>query len=210
MQLKNEFLVAAGAAQTWALLTDLERIAPCMPGASLGGREGADYLGNVKVKVGPISAHFHGTARFVEQDDAAYRATIQASGKDPKGQAHATALIQARLEPESATSTRVFVDTDLDITGRMAQFGRGAIADVSNRLIKQFTENLSNEIQRESGVPAQAGAAVPAAQAPAPASDLNLLAVIGPTVAKQAAPVLVGVLIGLLLGRSLGRGRRSR
>ena len=81
MQLKNEFLVAAGAAQTWALLTDLERIAPCMPGASLGGREGADYLGNVKVKVGPISAHFHGTARFVEQDDAAYRATIQASGK---------------------------------------------------------------------------------------------------------------------------------
>jgi hypothetical protein len=208
VELKNEFVVAAGVAETWALLTDLERIAPCMPGATLQGREGTDFRGEVKVKVGPISAHFHGVASFVEQDDAGYRATIKASGKDQKGQATATALIHARLEEESSTSTKVFVDTDLDITGRMAQFGRGAIADVSSRLIKQFTDNLSAEIRR--GVGEAEPLTASAANRGTRENELDLLAAVAPTLVKQAAPLLIGLVVGLLAGRALARVRCSR
>ena len=213
MQLKNEFVVAAGVDETWDLLTDLDRIAPCMPGAGLDGRDGEDYLGSVKIKVGPISAHFRGAARFVEQDDANHSATISASGKDPKGQATASATIRAWLKSESATSTRVFVDTDLDITGRMAQFGRGAIADVSNRLIGQFTDNLSREItagQRAvGGAPQGTAASGTHAAAAAPVSnDLNALPLLGPTVAKAAVGPLLGLLIGILLGRRMSKGSK--
>ena len=210
MQLKNEFTVAAGIDETWKLLTDLERIMPCMPGASLDGREGEDYLGNVKIKVGPIAAHFRGAARFVEQDEAGHKATISASGKDPKGQATASATIRAWLESESSTCTRVFVDTELDITGRMAQFGRGAIADVSNRLIGQFTDNLRREISTgqmghvASAAPQDAGPSrAHTAPATAESNGLNALALIGPTVAKAASGPLLGLLIGFLIGRRM-------
>jgi carbon monoxide dehydrogenase subunit G len=232
MLLNNEFVVAAPADQAWTLLTDLERVAPCLPGASLEGREGDAYVGSVKIKVGPISAHFRGTARFVEQDDAAHAATISAAGKDPRGQAAANATIRARLQPEGPASTRVIVDTDLDISGRMAQFGRGAIADVSVRLMNQFAANLSAQI---GGAPAHTGngAAVPAVgttapgtaqaavpappaatpqyTAPAPSSDagLDALSLIGPVVVKRFGPGLVAVLAGALLGWTL-RGRRDR
>lgn len=158
MQLKNQFEIDADLDQTWNLLTDLERIMPCMPGAALDGIEGDNYLGNVKIKVGPIGAHFRGTARFVQKDDAAYRAVISASGKDPKGQAAANAQLHAWLEPISPTRTRVLIDTDLDISGRMAQFGRGAIADVSNRLIGQFVGNISGLLTQPAGAPGGAPA----------------------------------------------------
>lgn len=207
MKLNNEFVVSADTEKTWRLLTDLERVAPCMPGAALEGREGEDYVGTVKVKVGPIGAQFRGKARFLEQDAANHKATIEMNGKDVKGQAAVKATLRAWLEPEGAGQTRVFVDTDLDISGRMAQFGRGAIADVSNRLIGQFTENLSRELD----TPRQqaAGAPAPAAAAAEPAStDLNLIAVLGPTIAKQAVGPLVGLLIGILIGRGLRRQPR--
>ena len=212
MQLNNEFLVAASAEETWKLLTDLERVAPCMPGATLDGRDGDNFLGNVKIKVGPIAAQFRGTAYFVEQDDRQHKATISMSGKDAKGQATASATIRARLEPESSSSTRVFVDTDLDITGRMAQFGRGAIADVSNRLIGQFTDNLSSQLVGAGGpVGASAAGSDPGAApnaVPTASTDLNILAVMGPTLVKAAAGPALGFLLGFLVARAFpGRAR---
>lgn len=216
MLLTNDFVVNATVEDTWRILTDLDRIAPCMPGASLDGRDGEYYLGNVKIKVGPISARFHGRARFVEQDVQARRATIEATGKDPKGQASANATIQARLESEGVHRTRVVVDTELDITGRMAQFGRGAIADVSGRLIGQFTDNLSRQMLEGQGVqppatgvaaaaPSFGGSAAPAAEP----AGLDMMSAIGPVIARRAAGPLMGLVVGFLLGRYVGR-RSSR
>jgi carbon monoxide dehydrogenase subunit G len=223
--LNNDFVVDVPADTAWTLLTDLERVATCLPGASLDGRDGEAYVGGVTVKVGPISASFRGTARFVEQDDAAHAATISAAGKDPKGQAAANATIRARLEPEGPGRTRVLVDTDLDISGRMAQFGRGAIADVSARLMRQFAENLSTQIAAGSLAPAgPAGPAAPAspsvtssavapasawpAPAPAPAG-LDALSLIGPVVLKRVGPGAAALAAGVALGWAL-RGRRER
>lgn len=209
MLLSNEFTVVADINQTWALLTDLEKIAPCMPGAKLTGRDGDDFHGQVKIKVGPIGAAFEGTARFVEKDDATYRAVIQAGGKDAKGAASANATIRARLE-DLGGSTRVLVETDLDITGRMAQFGRGAIADVSNRLIGQFTDNLSRELLGGSGS-AAAGPGVGATSSLGgsaeedQSNDLNIFELIGPGLVKEyGKPALIFVL-GFILGRLLSR-----
>lgn len=223
MQLSNEFVVEASAGETWSLLTDLERVAPCMPGAAVTGREGDQYLGTVKIKVGPIGANFSGTAQFLEQDHDAHTATIAMAGKDAKGAASASATIRARLEPLGPMSTRVYVDTDLDITGRMAQFGRGAIADVSNRLIGQFTENLSAQIMGGMNgathtAPGSVATADPVATtrvtAPrevttsSPASDLNVLGMIGPTIVKQAAGPLLGFVLGFLVARAFPRRQR--
>lgn len=220
MQLNNEFTVATGVEETWRLLTDLERVAPCMPGATMNGRDGEDYLGTVKIKVGPIGANFAGKARFLAQDDNAKTATISMAGKDAKGSAAANATIQARLESLGPASTRVVVDTDLDITGRMAQFGRGAIADVSNRLMTQFTENLSREIL---GVPAGQPSVAPAAQvgaqpsamplasaasASASGGDLDLVSLIGPAILQKAGPPLLGFIIGYLVARAFPGRRR--
>lgn len=224
MQLKNEFVVAAGVEETWELLTDLDRIVPCMPGAALTGRDGQNHLGTVKVKVGPISAHFRGVVRFVEQDDANHKATISARGKDPKGQATAAATIRAWLQSETATSTRVFVETDLDITGRMAQFGRSAIADVSNRLIGQFTDNLSREVlggsepsttfppaddaQASTSTPFAAATAAPSG-APATDASLDVMSVLVPMVKERHGKTIVGALVGLAFGWLLW-GRKTK
>jgi carbon monoxide dehydrogenase subunit G len=226
MQLSNEFVVDASADETWALLTDLERVAPCMPGAAMTGRDGDRYLGTVKIKVGPIGAHFAGTAQFLEQDHAAHTATISMAGKDAKGAAAANATIRARLEPLGPTSTRVFVDTDLDISGRMAQFGRGAIADVSNRLIGQFTTNLSAEIMGGgSSVAAPAGAvtaaagpgaitasaATPRSAAAQPvSSDLNVMELIGPGLLKEIGRPVLFFVLGYLVARAYPRKRGQR
>ena len=230
MQLNNDFLVDVPADTAWALLTDLERVAPCLPGASLEGRDGDAYVGGVKIKVGPIAANFHGTARFVQQDDATHSATIAAAGKDPKGQAAANATIRARLEPEGPSRTRVVVDTELDISGRMAQFGRGAIADVSARLMRQFADNLGVLIAQEDTA-APAAAVAPAVAAPAPAAaqapvsarapvsapvfapaesgGLDALSLIGPVVLKRVGPGAAALAVGLAGGWAL-RGRRDR
>lgn len=215
MQLNNEFVVEAGTDETWTLLTDLERIAPCMPGASLTGREGEDYLGTVKIKVGPIGATFSGRARFVEQDAAAHQATIAMSGKDTKGAASASATIRARLEPVNSSATRVYVDTDLDITGRMAQFGRGAIADVSNRIFTQFTRNLEGLVAARPAAAAPVSALAPTAEPsvvrpiggqvqPAAAGDLNLLDLM-PTAVRQILAPLGMIALGWLIARAFPR-----
>ncbi len=146
MELSNEFTVNADIDTTWATLTDVEKIAPCMPGAQLTEIEGDTYRGTVAVKVGPITAKFKGEANFVEQDVEAHKAVLKAAGRDTGGKGNASALITAQLTPVSETSTHVLVTTDLTITGKVAQFGRGALADVSTKLIGQFVEQLETTV----------------------------------------------------------------
>jgi carbon monoxide dehydrogenase subunit G len=163
MELKNDFTVNAPIDKAWETLTDVERIAPCLPGAQLEEVEGDVYRGVVKVKVGPITAQFKGQATFVERDESGHRAVLKAEGRDTGGKGNASALITAQLESVSAESTKVNVDTDLTITGKVAQFGRGALADVSDKLLKQFVSNLETKVLAgvdggEDGTPTPASA----------------------------------------------------
>ena len=145
MELNNEFEVDAPVGQVWAVLTDVERIAPCLPGAQLQEIEGDEFRGIVKIKVGPITAQYKGAASFVERDDASYRAVLRAEGRDTRGAGNAAADITAQLE-ETEGGTKVAVATDLKVTGTVAQFGRGVMADVSRKLMSQFADNLSGLI----------------------------------------------------------------
>jgi carbon monoxide dehydrogenase subunit G len=141
VKITNEFTVHTSIDQAWAVLTDLAGIAPCLPGAQLTGVDGDVYRGKVKVKVGPVISEFAGTARFVERDDAGHRAVIDAKGRDPRSAGNAAALITAELRPEG-DATVVTVDTDLKISGKLAQFGSGMISEVSGKLLGQFVESL--------------------------------------------------------------------
>jgi uncharacterized protein len=145
VELTNEFRVGVPVEQAWHVLTDVERIAPCMPGAQLQEIEGDEYRGVVKVKVGPITAQYKGAARFVEQDEAAHRAVLRAEGRETRGQGNANATITAQLEPDG-DGTKISVTTDLTITGRVAQFGRGVLADVSAKLLGQFADCLESKL----------------------------------------------------------------
>jgi carbon monoxide dehydrogenase subunit G len=141
MELVNDFSVSVPIDEAWKTLTDLERIAPCMPGAQLQEIEGDQYRGVVKIKVGPILAQFKGQASFVERDAEAHRAVLKAEGRDTGGKGNANAVITAQLTPEG-DGTKVSVSTDLTITGKVAQFGRGALADVSEKILRQFVQQL--------------------------------------------------------------------
>ncbi|GGN23931.1 carbon monoxide dehydrogenase subunit G [Actinoplanes campanulatus] len=165
MKITNEFTVRIPVDRAWQVLTDLEGIAPCMPGARLTGVEGDVYQGKVKVKVGPVISEFSGTARFVERDDTAYRAVIDAKGRDARSAGNAAAVVSASLSPEGEDGTRVSVDTDLKISGKLAQFGSGMIKEVSSKLLAQFVANL------EAKLAAEEPAASPAAEAPEPAAS---------------------------------------
>ena len=143
MDLNHEFTVSVPVDEAWNILTDVERIAPCLPGAELQEVESDTYRGVVKVKVGPIQAQFKGQASFVERDDTAHRAVLKGEGRDTGGKGNASALITAELTANGADSTLVKVNTDLTITGKVAQFGRGAMADVSDKLLGQFVTNLN-------------------------------------------------------------------
>lgn len=145
MELTNEFRVGVPVERAWSTLTDVRLIAPCMPGAELREVEGDEYRGVVKVKVGPITAEYRGKATFLEKDEAAHKAVLRAEGRETRGQGNAAATITADLTPES-DATQVKVVTDLQITGRVAQFGRGVLADVSSKLLGQFVECLESTV----------------------------------------------------------------
>ena len=147
----NEFTVNRPIDEAWKILTDVERIAPCLPGAELQEVEGETYRGVVKVKLGAISSQFKGEANFIDRDDPNHTATIKGVGRDTGGRGNASAEITAKAESLSPTSTRVVVTTDLHITGKVAQFGRGIMADVSGKLMGQFANNL-NEMLDEQGL----------------------------------------------------------
>ena len=177
MQLENSFTVPVPIDEAWRVLLDIERIAPCMPGAALDSVTGDDFTGRVKVKLGPINLTYQGKASFVEKDEAAHRAVIDGRGKDQRGNGTAAALITAQLKAEGDT-TRVEVLTDLNITGRPAQFGRGVMTDVGNKLLGQFADKLAAQL-------ASGDEGATAAAAPAPAEKA--------TPAKKAAATAAGV-----------------
>ena len=179
-QLINEFTVNRPIEEAWPLITDLELIAPCLPGAELQEVEGDTYRGVVKVKLGAISSQFKGEAHFVERDDTAYRAVIKGAGRDTGGRGNASAEITAQAESLSPTSTRVAVTTDLHITGKVAQFGRGIMGDVSSKLMAQFADNLNTMVD-EQGL---AASTTSAASEGAPSDDA---ATSEPSTAEAAA-----------------------
>jgi carbon monoxide dehydrogenase subunit G len=145
VQLENSFTVPVPIDEAWRVLLDIERIAPCMPGAALDTVDGDDFTGRVKVKLGPINLTYQGKASFVEKDEAAHKAVIDARGKDQRGNGTAAAVVTATLAAEGAI-TRVDVLTDLNITGRPAQFGRGVMTDVGNKLLGQFADKLAAQL----------------------------------------------------------------
>ncbi|MFM8863201.1 MAG: SRPBCC family protein [Acidimicrobiia bacterium] len=181
MELINEFDVSVPVDTAWNVLTDVERIAPCLPGAQLQEIEGDEYRGVVKVKVGPIQAQYKGKATFVERDDSAHRAVLEATGRDTRGQGNASATITAQLEP-SGEGTHVTVTTDLTVTGKVAQFGRGVMADVSAKLLSQFVDNLEQTVLSDAP-PTPA----PVAEPTAPDSEPTAPAASQPTAAEPAA-----------------------
>jgi carbon monoxide dehydrogenase subunit G len=190
MDLNHSFSVNVPVDDAWRILTDVERIAPCLPGAKLEDINGDTYSGFVKVKVGPIQAQFKGQASFVERDDAAHKAVLKGEGRDTTGKGNASALITAQLTAESPTSTKVTVDTDLNITGKVAQFGRGAMADISNKLLDQFVENLNQLIAASNSNGGEEQSSAPAPSSSDDVEALDLLSVSSGAILKRALPVV--------------------
>lgn len=170
MELTNTFTVTTPVDEMWPVLCDIERIAPCMPGAQLTEVEGDEYRGVVKIKVGPINAAFKGTATMVERDDDAHRAVLKARGKDTGGRGNADATITATAAATPDGGTSVTITTDLSITGKVAQFGRSAMADISTKLLGQFVDCLETRVLSGGPDPDAAPATDTATPAPAPAS----------------------------------------
>jgi carbon monoxide dehydrogenase subunit G len=150
MEITDSFRVSTPIDATWKVMLDIEGIAPCLPGAQLQEVEGDEYRGVVKVKVGPITAQYKGAARLTEVDESSHRIVIDASGRDTRGQGNAKATIVVTMEAEGA-GTKVDVATDLSITGKVAQFGRGVLADVSSKLMGQFVENIERDVLTTAG-----------------------------------------------------------
>jgi len=224
MEIVNSFKVPVGIDQAFELLTDLERIAPCLPGATLTGVEGEEYRGKVRVKVGPITVTYQGVATFVSKDASTHTAVLKAEGREVRGQGNASALVTAELA-EGADGTDVTVRVDLTIAGRVAQFGRGVLGEVSEKLMGQFAENLEAMIREgeQGGEPSEATATSQTASTstngvsrPGPADateeeqrggrDLNAVKLLAKPVAKRLAPLVAfGVVVAILVRR---RGRR--
>ena len=207
MELTHEFTVPIGIDRAWAVLTDVEGIAPCMPGAELREVEGNEYRGIVKVKVGPITAQYQGKATITEQDAAAHRIVVKAEGRETRGQGNASANVTATLESDG-DGTKVGVKTDLNVTGKVAQFGRGVMADVSTKLLNQFVDCLKERVLKDSGPePAANPSPEPtAAEGPrkiesAPAEPVDLLGAAGAPVLKRVAPVVVAGVIAFVVWR---------
>jgi carbon monoxide dehydrogenase subunit G len=226
MELKNDFHVSVPIDVAWAVLTDLERIAPCMPGAELQEVEGEEYRGVVKVKVGPISAQYKGSARFVEKDDKQHRAVLLAEGRDTRGQGNASATVTALAVPDD-DGTTISIATDLTITGKVAQFGRSVMGDVSAKMLTEFAERLEADVLSQSSrseptepatdspVTSEATPEVPdlptVRKIPsAPVEPIDLLGTAGPSVVKRVAPLAAVLGLVLLLWRRRRRQRTSR
>jgi len=219
MQLEHQFTVPVPRDQAWDVLMNVEQIAPCMPGATLDSVDGDEFAGRVKVKVGPIQVTYAGKARFEVADKEAGRAVIWASGRESRGSGTAQATIHTQLHADG-DSTRVEVVTDLDITGRPAQFGRGVMVEVGNKILGQFTDCLEAQIQAgkaEAAAPAEGAPGEAAAEAGAPklaavppprpsAEAIDLLETAGAPVLKRVLP-LIGALLALFVVWRLVRRR---
>jgi len=210
MKIENEFRVEAPLEEAWSILTDIPAIAPCMPGAKLTAVDGDTYSGTIKIKVGPVTAQYAGTASFVSKDDVTHRAELSAKGRDSRGSGNAEAMIVAQLVADG-DATLVTIDTDLRISGKVAQFGRGVMVDVSKKLIGQFVDCLETKLRTDRGEGAVGAAPQPVETGDvAGASDgadtieaLDLMEIAGGAMLKRAAPLLAAVLVILLIRRAM-------
>jgi carbon monoxide dehydrogenase subunit G len=198
LELEHSFTVPADIDTAWNTLLDVERIAMCMPGATLLNVEGDTFNGQVKIKLGPITMVFGGAASFVEKDLANHRLVINASGSETKGTSTAQAIVTTQLIAEGPNLTRVDVNTDLAITGKPAQFGRGVMSDVAGRIIGQFADNLegviaTGSVDNSSG---QDSGSQPQISTPAPVADaIDIMQMGGSAVAKKLILVALVILV---------------
>jgi uncharacterized protein len=209
MKLENDFRVDVPVEEAWRVLLDVERIAPCMPGAQLQEIDGDEYRGIVKVKVGPITAQYKGVARITETDETNRRVVIRAEGRDTRGQGNASATVTASLQPDGE-GTRVRIDSDVTITGKVSQFGRGVIADVSGKLLDQFVACLERDVLSGSGdasqsppAPNEGAASSGARTVDSPdAAPVDLLRTASAPVLKRLVPVaaaVIAIVVGVVL-----------
>jgi len=226
MDLQNSFVVPADIDTAWRALQDVEGLAPCMPGATLDSHDGDDFTGNVKVKLGPVSQVYGGKASFVSKDEATYTMVIEGSGKETRGAGTAQGKVKATLVAETPERTRVDVVTELSITGKAAQFGRGVMQDVASRIIDQFANNLATLITASAAVESAAGAeaaqaaaggaatatatatAAPARPALVHEDSIDLLGTAGAPVLKRAIPIAIGVVV--VVGVVIWLARRGK
>jgi carbon monoxide dehydrogenase subunit G len=239
VKIEDSFRVEVPVEEAWKVLLDLERIAPCLPGAQLTEVEGDEYRGTVKIKVGPITAQYKGVAKIEQADEANRKVVLQAEGRDTRGQGNASATVVATLVPDG-DGTTVNIDTDLNITGKVAQFGRGVMADVSSKLLGQFADNLKKDVLSGSETPTEPSAApsatadggdkkagtasaVDAGFASTGESDagprkieskeaepIDLMDAAGGSVGKRLAPIVGGVVVLLVVRSVLKRRKRHR
>ncbi|MCI2420809.1 SRPBCC family protein [Saccharopolyspora sp. K220] len=204
MRLTNEVVLPAAPETVFALINDVSRVAPCMPGATLEGRTGDDsYRGRVRVKVGPISAAYQGVVRFLEVDEPGNRLVLDAKGSDQHGSGNAEAKVEVRVRPHDDGSV-LALDTDLVIRGKVAQFGRGALATVSQQLMEQFARNIS-ELLAEPVVSGNGRQDDHNHSRP----ELDGLSLVAVPVLKKIAPVAAALAVGIVAGRLLGARRRD-
>jgi hypothetical protein len=211
MKIINEFSISASAKEAWDVLADLEQVVPLMPGAQLVGRDGEDVAGRVKVKVGPVTTEFSGKAHFVELDEEHHRAVIAARGKETRGSGNAAATVSVQLHPKG-DRTRVTVDTDLKIVGKLAQLGSGMLQQVSEKLLGEFVESLEAKLAGP-----ESAATVPVTESertrphiaetePAP---IDLLELAGASALRKYVPALVVLALLVLLSAVLRRRHRG-
>lgn len=195
MKIENEFKVGLPIDRTWAVLTDLEGVASCLPGAQLTGSEGDTYMGKVKIKVGPVTSEYAGTATFEEKDEAAYHAVISTKGRDARGAGSVSAMITAQLRSEG-DQTVVSLDTDLKITGKVAQFGNSMIVEVSEKLLAQFVANLEEKLalQQSPGFAAEPGRSETPSEVPSNEA-IDLMQLARGSMAKRLVPAAIIVVV---------------
>src|ERR1700761_1840067 len=188
MELEHSFSVPVPAERAWDVLLDVERVAPCMPGATLDSVEGDSIAGRIKVKVGPITMTYAGTAKFTERDREAGVVTLEASGKETRGAGTASATVRSELHGEG-DQTEVTVHTSLNVTGRPAQFGRGVMADVSAKLIGVFAQNLADMLAAGN---VSAPAAAPQPAEPEPVAHARATTHAEPAASAPVTPASTG------------------
>jgi uncharacterized protein len=233
MKIQNEIEISAPPDELFDLLSDPERVAPCMPGASLEGKDDDSYEGTVKLKVGPITASYQGTLHFVELDRENRRAVMRASGQETSGQGNAEATITASVSGSDSQSV-LSMETDMEVRGKAAQFGRGALGNVSQKILQQFARNLESQVlsgkeREEEPVEESATAGGAEADGTAPNRDagaarqtagpvaapggedsLDVFSVVGGPMLRQAAPAVVGLVLGLLIGNFVASRKTLR
>jgi carbon monoxide dehydrogenase subunit G len=234
LKIQNEIEIAAPPDELFDVLADPERVAPLFPGATLEATEDDDtYAGAVKLKIGPITASYQGTLRFVELDHENHRAVMEASGQETNGQGNAQATVTASVSGSNAQSV-LKLDTDLEVRGKAAQFGRGALGNVSQRILDQFARNLESQVlssgeqEKDAGEQGQkppseenasttraeaskeSASARPTAAAPAGEESLDVLSVVGLPMLRRAAPAVAGLALGLLIGNLVASRKTLR